>query len=116
MDEVSLGAATLVGELFHGEIREYEIHPEDFGMVMASNRSLKVQTAQDSCAMLLGVLENRAGAARDIVILNAGVALYAANVAADVATGIGLARQAIESGAAKARMLALVELSQRLAK
>jgi anthranilate phosphoribosyltransferase len=116
MDEVSLGAATLVGELFRGEIREYEIHPEDFGMVMASNRSLKVETAQDSRVMLLGVLENRAGAARDVVILNAGVALYAANVAADVATGIGLARQAIESGAAKARMLALVELSQRLAK
>ncbi len=115
MDEVSLGAATLVGELKDGEIREYEIHPEDFGMVMASNRSLRVETAEDSRAMLLGVLDNQAGPAKDIVVLNAGVALYAANVAKSMEAGIKLARSAIESGAARAKLDALVNLSKRLA-
>ena len=115
MDEVSLGAATLVGELKDGEIREFEIHPEDFGMVMASNRALKVETAEDSRAMLLGVLNNQAGPAKEIVMLNAGVALYAANVAKSMQSGIELARAAIESGAARAKLDALVALSSRLA-
>ena len=115
MDEVSLGAATLVGELKDGQITEYEIHPEDFGMVMASNRSLKVETAEDSKAMLLGVLNNQAGPAKDIVLLNAGVALYAANVAPSMQAGIALARTAIESGAAKAKLEALTTLTRRLA-
>ena len=114
MDEVSLGAATLVGELKNGEITEYEIHPEDFSMVMASNRALRVETAEQSKAMLLGVLENQAGAAKDIVILNAGVALYAANVADSMRAGLQLAREAIESGAAKAKLTQLVSLSQQL--
>ena len=108
MDEVSLGAATLVGELKDGEIREYEIHPEDFGMTMASNRALKVDSPEQSRDMLLGVLAGEAGAARDIVLLNAGVALYAANVAADIQSGIALARSAVDSGAAKARLEQLV--------
>ncbi|QTN30342.1 anthranilate phosphoribosyltransferase [Rhodoferax sp. AJA081-3] len=114
MDEVSLGAATLVGELKDGVITEYEIHPEDFGMVMASNRALKVETPDDSRAMLLGVLNNQPGAAKDIVVLNAGVALYAANVAPSMGEGIVLARQAIESGAAKAKLDALIKLSGEL--
>ena len=112
---MSLGAATLVGELKNGEITEYEIHPEDFGLTMTSNRAFKVETAQESMAMLRGVLENQAGPAKDIVALNAGVALYAANVAPTMADGLALARSAIESGAAKAKMLALVELSKSLA-
>jgi anthranilate phosphoribosyltransferase len=116
MDEVSLGAATLVGELKDGVIREYEIHPEDFGMAMASNRALKVEDAAASKAMLLGVLNNQSGAARDIVALNAGVALYAANVAGSMRDGIVLAYAAIESGAAKAKLEALVALSARLVK
>ena len=114
MDEVSLGATTLVGELRNGEITEYEIHPEDFSMVMASNRALKVETPEQSKAMLLGVLENQAGAAKDIVILNAGVALYAANVSDSMQAGLHLAREAIESGAAKAKLAQLVSLSQQL--
>src|SRR6187402_3321725 len=75
MDEVSLGAATMVGELKNGEISEYEIHPEDFGLAMASNRALKVDTPEQSRQMLMSVLENQPGAARDIVILNTGAAL-----------------------------------------
>ncbi|WP_367847930.1 anthranilate phosphoribosyltransferase [Rhodoferax sp. WC2427] len=109
MDEVSLGAATVVGELKNGEISEYEIHPEDFGMTMASHRNLRVETPEQSKAMLLGVLDNDHGAARDIVILNAGATLYAANVAGSMAEGLVLARKAIESGAAKAKLQALVD-------
>ncbi len=108
MDEVSLGANTLVGELKNGEITEYEIHPEDFGFTMASNRSLRVETSEQSKTMLLGVLDNQLGPARDIVILNAGVALYAANVVLSIKDGIASARAAIESGAAKAKLQALV--------
>jgi anthranilate phosphoribosyltransferase len=115
MDEISLGAATMVGELKNGEITEYEIHPEDFGMPMASNRALKVETPEQSRAMLMSVLENQTGAARDIVIFNAGAALYAASVVDSILSGIAKAREAVESGAAKSRLEKLVKLSQSLA-
>ncbi|MBC7681721.1 MAG: anthranilate phosphoribosyltransferase [Ferruginibacter sp.] len=115
MDEVSLGAATVVGELRNGEISEYEIHPEDFGMTMASHRNLRVETPEQSKAMLLAVLDNHHGAARDIVILNAGAALYAANVAGSMAEGLVLARQAIESGAARVKLGEFVAASQATA-
>jgi anthranilate phosphoribosyltransferase len=115
MDEVSLGASTLVGELKDGVVREYEIHPEDFGLVMASSRALKVHTAQESKEMLLQVLDKVPGPAADIVVLNAGAALYAANVAPGIAEGMALARHAIASGAARAKLDALVTLSQALA-
>ncbi|MDP2452095.1 anthranilate phosphoribosyltransferase [Polaromonas sp.] len=115
MDEVSLGAATVVGELKGGEINEYEIHPEDFGLAMASNRTLRVETPEQSMAMLRSVLDDEPGAARDIVILNAGAALYAANVAESMLAGIALARKAITSGAAKGKLAQLVSTSQALA-
>jgi anthranilate phosphoribosyltransferase len=114
MDEVSLGAATLVGELKDGEITEYEIHPEDFGMVMASNRGLRVDTPEQSKAMLLSVLDNEPGPARDIVVLNAGAALYAANVAPTMQVGVTQARAALDSGAARVRLDQLVALTQAL--
>jgi anthranilate phosphoribosyltransferase len=103
-----------VGEQKNGEVLEYEIHPEDFGMTMASNRALKVETAEDSKAMLMGVLNNQSGAAKDIVLLNAGAALYAANVTNSMQAGIQLAQVAIESGAAKAKLDALVSASKAL--
>ncbi|MGQ2980213.1 MAG: anthranilate phosphoribosyltransferase [Polaromonas sp.] len=115
MDEVSLGAATVVGELKNGEITEYEIHPEDFGLAMASNRTLRVETPEQSMAMLKGVLAGEPGAARDIVILNAGAALYAANVADSMKAGITLAREAIDSGAAQRKLEQLVSTSKALA-
>ena len=111
MDEVSLGAATLVGELKDGRLSEYEIHPEDFGMTMASNRALRVETPQESRDMLVAVLDNQPGAARDIVILNSGAALYAANVADSIRTGIDLAREALASGAAKAKLADLIRVA-----
>jgi anthranilate phosphoribosyltransferase len=114
MDEISLGAATIVGELHEGQIREYEIHPEDFGLTMASNRSLRVETPEQSRAMLLGVLDNEHGAPRDIVMLNAGAALYAANVVPSIAQGVVAARKAIESGAAKAKLEQLATVAHQL--
>ena len=115
MDEISLGAATMVGELKNGEISEYDIHPEDFGLPMASNRGLKVETPQQSMQMLASVLDNQLGPARDIVIFNAGAALYAANVCDSIKAGIDKARVAVESGAAKAKLHDLVRLSKSLA-
>jgi anthranilate phosphoribosyltransferase len=113
LDEVSLGAATLVGELKHGEITEYDIHPEDFGLTMASHRALQVDTPQDSQAMLEAVLANQPGPARDIVALNAGVALYAANVAPTMAQGLALAQHALASGSAKAKLAQFVQYTHR---
>ncbi|WP_457445859.1 anthranilate phosphoribosyltransferase [Roseateles sp. P5_E4] len=114
MDEISLGATTLVGELKDGAVREYEIHPEDFGMAMASNRSLKVENPEQSREMLVGVLDGNPGPARDIVLLNAGATLYAANVAPTLADGIGRARAALDSGAARAKLDAFVKQTQGL--
>jgi anthranilate phosphoribosyltransferase len=115
MDEVSLGAATMVGELKNGEVREYEIHPEDFGLSMVSNRGLRVGNAGESRAMVLEALENTAGTPREIVVLNAGVALYAADVASSIDDGIRMAREAIASGAAKRKLDAFVAATQKLA-
>ena len=114
MDEVSLGAGTLVGELKDGKVTEYEIHPEDFGLAMASNRTFRVETPDQSRAMLLDVLDNRDGPAKEIVVFNAGVALYAANVANSMEDGIKNARVALESGAAKAKLEQLVTLTHSL--
>jgi anthranilate phosphoribosyltransferase len=113
MDEISLGAATVVGELRHGEITEYEIHPEDFGLPMASNRALRVDTPEQSMQMLKGVLDGAPGAPSDIVALNAGAALYAANLADTMKGGLALARAAIASGAARRKLDELVAATQR---
>ena len=113
MDEVSLGASTMVGELKDGEIIEYDIHPEDFGLTMVSHRALRVDTPQDSKAMLEAVLNNQPGPALDIVALNAGVALYASNVAPTMAQGLALARQAIADGSAQKKLSALVEFTHK---
>ena len=115
MDEVSLGAATMVGEYKDGGIREYEIHPEDFGLTMASSRSLRVGDPAQSMALLRAVLANEPGPARDIVLLNAGVALYAANVAATMVDGIALAREAVATGKAKAKLEQFVARTRELA-
>jgi anthranilate phosphoribosyltransferase len=116
LDEISLGAATLVGELKDGQVREYEVHPEDFGLQMMSLRNLRVGSAAESMAMMLGALDNQPGAAREIVCLNAGAALYVANLAESIGDGIGKAREAIASGAARARLAQFVECTQRLAR
>jgi anthranilate phosphoribosyltransferase len=115
MDELSLGAATMVGELRDGKVREYDVHPEDFGISMAHTRNLRVSDPVESKAMLLSVLEGVAGLPLEIVALNAGAALYVAGVADDIADGIGKAREAIASGAARARLDAFVDATRALA-
>ena len=114
MDEISLGAATLVGELRDGQVREYEIHPEDFGLSMISNRSLRVADATESRVMLLEALGDVPGTPREIVVINSGAALYAAGLAASIQDGIALARATIASGAARARLDQFVAVTQRL--
>lgn len=114
MDEVSLGASTLVGELVNGEIREYEIHPEDFGLQMSSSRNFKVNGAQESKEKVLAALDHRGGAAADIVAINAGTALYAAGVASSIADGLDKARAVMNSGAALAKLQHFVEVTQEL--
>ncbi len=115
MDEVSLGAATMVGELKDGVIREYEIHPEDFGFSMKSNRGLKVADALESKEMVLEALGDVDGTPREIVVLNAGTALYAANVVPSIDEGIERARAAIASGAARRKLDQFVATTQKLA-
>jgi anthranilate phosphoribosyltransferase len=116
MDEVSLGAATMVGELKDGQVTEYEIHPEDFGLHMKSNRGLKVADAQESKEMVLEALRGIDGTPREIVVLNAGTALYAAGIADSIADGIARARETIASGAAIAKLEAFAAATQTIAK
>ena len=113
LDEISLGASTLVGELKDGVIREYEVHPEDFGLQMLSLRNLKVANATESKAMMLAALENTPGAAREIVCLNAGAALYTANVVDSIGDGILRAREVIANGAARAKLDQFVNCTRR---
>jgi anthranilate phosphoribosyltransferase len=115
MDEVSLGAATMVGELKNGEIDEYEIHPEDFGLSMISNRGLRVADALESKEMVIEALSNQPGTPREIVTLNAGAALYAADVVDSIEAGIALARETIASGAAREKLDRFVQFTQRCA-
>jgi len=116
LDEVSLGAATLVGELKNGKVTEYDIHPEDFGFAMSSNRALRVETPEQSRAMLQAVLDNQEGPARDIVVFNSAVALYAANVVDSIEAGLEPARAVLANGAAKAKLQQLVTHSQKSTK
>ncbi len=115
MDELSLGAATLVGELRDGVVTEYELHPEDFGISMSASRNLRVSDAAESKTMLLGVLDNRPSPAREIVVLNAGAALYVSGVAETIEDGITLAREVITTGSALAKMEEFVAATRRLA-
>ena len=113
LDEISLGASTLVGELKDGVVREYELHPEDFGIQMVGTRAFRVDDAEQSKAMLMGVLQGEQGPARDIVCLNAGAALYAGNVASSIEDGLALAQKVIDSGAALAKLHELVSYTQK---
>jgi len=115
MDEVSLGAATMVGELKDGDVSEYEIHPEDFGLHMKSNRGLKVADARESKEMVLEALRGIEGTPREIVVLNAGTALYAAGAAESIGDGIERARAAIASGAALRKLESFVAATKSVA-
>ena len=114
MDEISLGAATMVGELKDGVIREYEVHPEDFGLAMIASRNLRVADATESKERMLGVLASQPGPALEIVCLNAGTALYTANLVPDIAAGVTKARDTIASGAARAKLEQFIQVTNAL--
>ena len=114
MDEASLGASTLVGELRDGKILEYEIHPEDFGLDMVSNRSIRVESKEASKALVLAALDNKPGTARNIVAYNAGVAIYAGNRASSIADGVRQAFELIASGQARDKLEKFCALTRKL--
>ena len=115
MDEITLGAATLVGELRDGVVREYEIHPEDFGLRMAASRNLRVDDAAQSRTRVLEAIDGVDGLPREIVALNAGAALYAAGIASDIGEGLVHARAVMASGAARAKLEQFVAATQTIA-
>ena len=114
MDELSLGAGTLVGELRDGQVREYELHPEDFGIAMSASRNLKVDGPEQSTAILHAVLAGEPGPALDIVAYNAGAALYVAGVSDSIAAGIDAARAAIADGRAAAKLRQYIDFTRAL--
>jgi anthranilate phosphoribosyltransferase len=108
MDEISLSGETMVGELKDGTVREYTIRPQDFGLQVADVQALKVANAAESKERITRALAGEAGPVRDIVVLNAGAALYAANVAASIKEGVEKARSVIASGAARAKLVQFI--------
>ena len=111
LDEISIASATTIAELKDGAVSTYSITPEQFGFKRASLTDLAVDGAASSLLMVKSVLDNKDGAAKDIVQLNAGAAIYAANITETLAAGIAKAGQVIASGAAKAKFDALIAYS-----
>jgi anthranilate phosphoribosyltransferase len=111
LDEISIAAPTRVAELREGDISEYIVTPEDFGLQRAELSAIAVENAQQSLAMINTVFEGQPGPARDIVCLNAGAAIYAAGLAASLADGVVLASEVIQSGKAGQTFAALVDVS-----
>jgi anthranilate phosphoribosyltransferase len=114
LDEISISAETLVGELVNGEVNEYTIHPSQFGLELYDRRAITVHTVEESREMILAVLGNQPGPANNIVSLNAGAAIYVAGVAPSLKAGIERARQAIESGAARRKLDEFVAFTRKL--
>ncbi|MBA4142564.1 MAG: anthranilate phosphoribosyltransferase [Nitrosospira sp.] len=113
LDEITIAGETCIGELRNGEVSEYSIAPEDFGMKTAPIETIQVHDSAQSREILLSVLDNQAGPALNIVVLNAGAAIYVAGVEKSLEQGVEKARSAVESGAAMAKLQELVEFSNR---
>lgn len=114
LDEISIGAATHVAELKDGEVRDYFITPEEFGLTRSKLDALRVESAEQSLALVREALANVPGPARDIVVLNAGAAIYAAGLAPELGAGIQIAGDVIADGSAQAKLQALIDFSQSL--
>ncbi len=115
LDEITLSGDTLVAELKDGEVREYTINPSQFGIAEHDGSLLKATSREASLAIVQRVLDNEPGPARDIVLLNAGAALYAGNVADSLADGVERARAALANGAAAQKLGAFIAATKRLA-
>ena len=114
LDEISISGQTLVGELKDGRISEYEVHPEQFNLPVHDPKVLQVANVEESKIMLLGALENKLGAARDIVALNAGASIYVCGLAETLADGVEQAFEMIASGAARQKLDTFVLLTRKL--
>ena len=112
LDEITIAGETRIGELRHGEVIEYTIKPEDFGMETAAIETIQAQDSTQSREILMSVLDNQPGPPLDVVLLNAAAAIYVAGMAASLEQGLKKARIAVESGAAKAKLRELVEFSK----
>lgn len=113
LDEISVAAPTFVAELKNNKIETYTIEPAQFGLKISSLDALRVKNSEESFILLQAVLNNQAGAARDIVLLNAGAAMYAANLVSSIAEGVEKAAAVIASGAAKKKLEDLKEFTQK---
>ncbi len=113
LDEITIAGKTRIGELKHGEVSEYTIRPEDFGMKVSAIESIQVENSEQSRALLQSVLDNQPGPALDIVLLNAGAAIYVSGVTDSLQEGVVSARAAVKSGAAKEKLRQLVEMTQQ---
>lgn len=116
MDEISIGGSTYVAELKDGEVSEYQLSPETFGMAIATNDALRVTNTAEACEKLLSVLGNQHGSPRDIVQLNAGAAIYVAGLADTLHEGVMKAGAIISAGSAKLKLDQLIEVSNRYRK
>jgi anthranilate phosphoribosyltransferase len=114
LDEISISGQTLIGELKDGHVTEYTVHPERFGLPVHDPRAIRVSTVEESRAMVIGALDNKAGAARDIVALNAGAAIYVSGKAPTFEDGVERAFEIIKSGAARAKLDQFVKTTQQL--
>jgi anthranilate phosphoribosyltransferase len=113
LDEISISGETMVGELRNGEINEYTIHPQQFGIELYDRRAIQVNTVEESQQMIQAVLENQPGPALNIVLLNAGAAIYVAGVADTMQAGVDCARRVIAKGEAKQKLDDFVAFTQR---
>ena len=114
MDEISISGATHIAELKDGKVREYAVQPKDFGLKIAPLDAIRVANADEAKAMLMAVLDNQPSAARDIVQLNAGAAIYVAGLANTLQEGVAMADQVITNGATKIKLDQLIALSKNL--
>ena len=117
MDEISFTGDTFVAELKDGKISEYTLNPAQFDLKIHALKSIRVENAQQSKAMILDVLDGKSSAgtqsaARDIALLNAGAAIYAAGLQASIHAGVEQAEKVIDSGAAKEKLMQLIQYSQ----
>jgi anthranilate phosphoribosyltransferase len=114
LDEISISAETLVGELVGGQVNEYTVHPSHFGLELYDRRAVQVHTVEESREMIVAVLGNQPGPARNIAVMNAGAAIYTSGVAATLKAGIDRASEVIKSGAAKRKLDEFLAFTQKL--
>jgi len=112
LDEISISGETMIGELVKGEIREYTLHPSQFGLEVYDRRAIEVHTVEESRQMILAVLDDQPGPALNIVLLNAGAAIYVSGLAKSPEAGIERARRVIASGEARSKLDEFVAFTQ----